>query len=104
MRWREIRDHDPEAWGEAVVVDRAIRTGLPTPIWRKMYQGVPPSKSLRATVEDSVGLLEDRSEVDKAVAELKGDDRNIAVLARAYHGVSIDAVWNGKDAFIQPGK
>jgi len=28
MPWREIRDHDPEAWGEAVVVDRAIRTGL----------------------------------------------------------------------------
>jgi len=26
-------------------------------------------------------------------AELKGDDRNIAVLARAYHGVSLDAVW-----------
>lgn len=51
----------------------AIRTGLPTPIWRKMYQGVPPSKSLRATVEDSVGLLEDRSEVDKAVAELNGN-------------------------------
>lgn len=28
MRWREIRDLDPEAWGEAVAVDRAIRTGL----------------------------------------------------------------------------
>jgi hypothetical protein len=28
MRWREIRDRDPEAWGEAVAVDRAIRTGL----------------------------------------------------------------------------
>lgn len=50
-----------------------IRTGLPTPIWRKMYQGVPPSKSLRATVEDSCGLLEDRSEIDKAVAELNGN-------------------------------
>ena len=50
-----------------------IRTGLPTPIWRKLYQGVPPSKSLRATVEDSVGMLEDRSEVDKDVADLNGN-------------------------------
>jgi hypothetical protein len=50
-----------------------IRTGLPTPIWRKLYQGVPPSKSLRATVEDSCGILEDRNEIDKDVAELNGN-------------------------------
>lgn len=51
-----------------------IRTGLPTPIWRKLYQGVPPSKSLRATIEDSCGILEDRSEIDKDVAELNGNN------------------------------
>ncbi|MDX8499121.1 hypothetical protein RFM99_11905 [Mesorhizobium sp. VK4C] len=28
-RWRLMRDHDPEAWADAVAVDRAIRTGLP---------------------------------------------------------------------------
>lgn len=50
-----------------------IRTGLPTPIWRKLYQGVPPSKALRAVVEDSCGMLEDRNEVDKDVAELNGN-------------------------------
>lgn len=50
-----------------------IRTGLPTPIWRKLYQGVPPSKSLRAAVEDSCGMLEARSEVDKDVADLNGN-------------------------------
>ncbi|WP_454858771.1 hypothetical protein [Rhizobium binxianense] len=27
-RWRFMRDHDPEAWADAVEVDRAIRTGL----------------------------------------------------------------------------
>jgi hypothetical protein len=36
------------------------------------------------------------------VSELKEDDRNIAVLARAYHGVPLEAVWNGKDGFTQP--
>ena len=51
----------------------AIRTGLPTAVWRKLYQGVPASKSLRATVEDSVGMLETRSEVDKDLVELNGN-------------------------------
>ena len=51
----------------------AIRTGLPEPIWRKLYQGVPPTKSLRATVEDSCGMLEDRSEIDCDVISLNGN-------------------------------
>lgn len=51
----------------------SIRTGLPTAIWRKLYQGVPASKSLRATVEDSVGMLETRAEVDKDLADLNGN-------------------------------
>jgi hypothetical protein len=50
-----------------------IRTGLPSVIWRKMYQGVPPSKSQRAQVVDSIGLLEGRSEIDKKVADLNGN-------------------------------
>src|SRR6266850_513874 len=51
----------------------AIRTGLPAAIWRQMYQGVPASKSARAKVTDSAGLLETRSEVDKAIAEMSND-------------------------------
>lgn len=51
----------------------SIRTGLPEPIWRKLYQGVPASKSLRATITDSVGILEDRSEVDVDAAMLNGN-------------------------------
>lgn len=51
----------------------SIRTGLPTSIWRKMYQGVPASKSLRATIEDACGMLETRAEVDKDVVELNGN-------------------------------
>ncbi|MFC7706196.1 hypothetical protein ACFQXB_18605 [Plastorhodobacter daqingensis] len=27
-RWRQMRDHDPEAWADAVAVDTAIRTGF----------------------------------------------------------------------------
>lgn len=50
-----------------------IRTGLPTVTWRLLYQGVQPSKSLRAQVDDSMGMLEARSEVDKDVADLNGN-------------------------------
>lgn len=51
----------------------SIRTGLPSAIWRKLYQGVPVSKSLRATIEDSCGMLETRAEVDKDLADLNGN-------------------------------
>lgn len=51
----------------------AIRTGLPTPTWRRLYQGVQPSKSTRAQVTASTGMLEDYSEVDKALADLNGN-------------------------------
>ena len=50
-----------------------VRTGLPTAIWRQLYKGVPPSKSIRAQVDDTCGILEARSEVDKDIAELNGN-------------------------------
>ena len=51
----------------------SVRTGLPTSIWRQMYQGVPASKSVRAQIEDACGMLETRAELDKDVAELNGN-------------------------------
>ena len=36
----------------------------------------------------------------KQLSELSGDSKNIAVLARAYHGKSIDSVWTG-DTFFE---
>lgn len=41
-----------------------VRTGLPPVTWRKLYQGVPPGKSLRAKIVDTCGQLTARSEVD----------------------------------------
>lgn len=51
----------------------SIRTGLPTATWRKLYQGVPATKSTRAQVDDACGMLEDRSEVDVDLANLNGN-------------------------------
>jgi hypothetical protein len=50
-----------------------IRTGLPTATWRQFYQGVAPSKSTVAQVDETIGMLEARSVVDKDLAELNGD-------------------------------
>lgn len=50
-----------------------IRTGLPSPTWRKLYGGVQPTKSVTAQVTDSCGMLEAYAEVDKALADLNGN-------------------------------
>jgi hypothetical protein len=50
-----------------------VRTGIPQGVWRQMYQGVPPAKSLRAQVTDTCGMLENRNEIDKDLAELNGN-------------------------------
>lgn len=50
-----------------------IRTGLPTVYWRLLNQGVAPSKSTTAQVDENCGMLEAWSEVDKDLAELNGN-------------------------------
>ena len=49
-------------------------------------------------------LLPLKSLLTHSVDKLKGDDRNIAVLARAYHGASISSVRNDKGEFVEPEK
>jgi len=50
-----------------------IRSGLPTPTWRKLYGGVQPAKSRTVQVTDTCGMLEAYAEVDKALADLNGN-------------------------------
>lgn len=49
-----------------------IRTGLPQGTWRKLYQGVAATKATVVQVDDAIGMLEDRSEVDVDLATLNG--------------------------------
>lgn len=51
-----------------------IRTGLPAVYWRLLNAGVPSSKSTTAQVDEGVGMLEAYSVVDKALAELNGNE------------------------------
>lgn len=48
----------------------AIRTGLPTAAWGRLYQGIPQSKSQQQTVDDTTGFLEARSGVDTRLLKL----------------------------------
>ena len=50
-----------------------IRTGLPLVYWRSLNQGVPTSKSTTVQVDESVGLLEAYSRIDKDLAMLNGN-------------------------------
>lgn len=50
-----------------------VRTGLPSVVWRRLYGGVPASKSTRAQVDEACGLLEARNEIDVKVADLNGN-------------------------------
>lgn len=47
-----------------------IRTGLPTPAWGRLYQGIPQSKSSIQQVDDTTGFLEARSGVDTRALKL----------------------------------
>lgn len=50
-----------------------IRTGLPEPTWRMLYQGVQPSKSTTAQVKDTCGMAEAWVEVDEKLVQLSND-------------------------------
>jgi len=62
-----------------------VRTGLPTPTWRKLYGGVQPTKSTTAQVTDSCGMLEAYAEVDKALADLNGNTAAFRLSEDAAH-------------------
>ena len=50
-----------------------VRTGIPEPTWRLLNYGVPVTKSKKAQVTDTCGMLEDYGQVDKDLAMLNGN-------------------------------
>ena len=77
----EILAETNEIMGDAITVEgnlptghrSTVRTGLPAGTWRQLYQGVVPAKSTTAQVDDTTGMLEAYSEVDKSLADLNGN-------------------------------
>jgi hypothetical protein len=52
-----------------------VATGLPDVYWRQVNQGVYPSHGTTAQIDEGIGMLESRSEVDIALASLEDDER-----------------------------
>lgn len=50
-----------------------VRTGIPGATWRKLNEGVQPTKSTTAQITNNCGMLETYAEVDKALADLNGN-------------------------------
>jgi len=63
--WRECN--------KATSHETTVMTGLPTVTWRQLYQGVQPSKSTKAKIIDTCGMLEAFSVVDQSLADLEDD-------------------------------
>lgn len=53
------------------------RTGLPAVTWRRLYEGVQPSKSTTKQVVDSTGMLEAWSEVDAKLVAISPDPKKL---------------------------
>jgi hypothetical protein len=62
-----------------------IRSGLPTPTWRKLYGGVQPTKGRTTQVTDNCGMLEAYAEIDKALADLNGNTSAYRLLEDSAH-------------------
>lgn len=76
----ESLNQTSELWQEAVIFEgndgaghkSITRTGLPTNTWRKLYGGVPESKTRTALVRDTSGMLENYATIDTKHAQLGG--------------------------------
>lgn len=70
----EILDDMPWIEGNLQTGHRTTtRTGIPGPTWRKLYQEVQPVRSQTVQITDNCGMMENYSEVDKALADLGGN-------------------------------
>lgn len=70
----EILEDMPFMEGNLVTGHRTtVRTGLPDVFWRLLNQGVLPSKSHTAQIDEQTGMMEAWSQVDKALADLGGN-------------------------------
>lgn len=50
-----------------------VRTGLPSGTWRKLYEGVQPTKSTTKQVKDTTGMLEAWSEIDSKLVKISNN-------------------------------
>jgi hypothetical protein len=77
----EILDETNEILGDMSWVEcndgqshkTTVRTGIPDPTWRQLYQGVTPVKSTTAQISDACGLLENWTHIDAELAKMNNN-------------------------------
>lgn len=62
-----------------------VRTGLPTPTWRLMNQGVVPTKGTTAQIDEAMGMLDSWLSVDAKLAKLGGNPDAFLMTQRPAH-------------------
>jgi len=67
----------------------AIRTGLPSVAWGRLYQGIQQSKSQTQQVDDTTGFVEALSTVDKRLLDLS---KNPAMLRQSEASAFLEAM------------
>lgn len=63
----------------------SIRTGIPEPTWRTFYQGVQPTKSSYAQVDEPLGMMESRSQVDMKLADMSPNKDQFRLIEAGGH-------------------
>jgi hypothetical protein len=53
------------------------RVGIPAPTWRRYYEGVAPSKSTYAQLDEPIGMMENRSVVDEDLVKHSGNPAQV---------------------------
>lgn len=85
-----------------------IRSGLPEPTWRRLYEGVQPTKGTTTQVTDATGYMEDWSEIDAKLVERAKDPQKFRFNESKAHLMGIahtlaETVWYGNTA-VDPEK
>lgn len=63
----------------------AVRTGLPSVAWGRLYEGIPNSKGRTAQVEDTTGFVEGLSTIDQRLLDLSTNEGAVRLSeAQAY--------------------
>lgn len=64
-----LQDAPAVACNKGTYHETTVRTGLPSPVWGRLYKGVPSSKGTRQQVKDTTGFMESASEVDTRLVD-----------------------------------
>ena len=68
-----LEDMVYEQCNNGMVHRTTVRTGIPEGTWRMLYKGVPSGKTTTEQIQDSCGMLEIYSKIDKALADMSPD-------------------------------